>query len=128
MKTFALVVLAFSACSIAFARPNTQNADQCGAVDITKLTKRYIPVQKSDVTCEICLDLVLIAETYAECEEAIVEHHMEAYCKDHIKNKASQQLCVLMIDDIAHTVIEDTDENPTAVCKKTVHKECPYNN
>ncbi|CAI5454832.1 unnamed protein product [Caenorhabditis angaria] len=105
-----------------------QNGDQCGAVDITKMAKRYVPVQNSDVSCEICLDLVLIAETYAECEEAVVEHHMEAYCVEHVKNKASQALCKLMVDDIAHAVIEDTDQNPTGVCQKTIHKTCPYNN
>ena len=24
--------------------------------------------------------------------------------------------------------IEDTDEDPTAVCKRVIHKTCPYNN
>ncbi|CAA92462.1 Saposin B-type domain-containing protein [Caenorhabditis elegans] len=126
MKTSALAFLALVCASSAFVVP--QNADQCGAVDITKMAKRYVPSQNSDATCEICLDLVLIAETYAECDEAIVQHHMDAYCVEHVKNHASQALCKLLIDDIAHAVIEDTDQNPTGVCQKVIHKTCPYNN
>uniref|UniRef100_A0A1I7T7I5 Saposin B-type domain-containing protein n=1 Tax=Caenorhabditis tropicalis TaxID=1561998 RepID=A0A1I7T7I5_9PELO len=126
MKTSALAFLALVCAASAFVVP--QKADQCGAVDITKSAKRYIPVQNSDATCEICLDLVLIGETYAECEEAIMEHHMENYCVEKVKNKASQAACKLMIDDIAHAIIEDTDEDPTAVCKRVIHKTCPYNN
>ncbi|CAI2351876.1 unnamed protein product [Caenorhabditis sp. 36 PRJEB53466] len=127
MKTTSALVLLFAVLATAYSVPIGHN-DQCGAVDITKMAKRYVPVQNSDATCEICLDLVLIAEMYAECEEAIMEHHMEAYCVEHVKNKASQAACKLMVDDIAHAVIEDTDENPTAVCKRTIHKTCPYNN
>ncbi|CAB3399148.1 unnamed protein product [Caenorhabditis bovis] len=112
-----------------FCAPSHRDeSDECGAVDLKNVvaSKGYVPPSNAGVTCEICLDLVLIAETYAECEEATVQHRLDKYCKAKYSNKISQQACLLMVNDVAHVVIDDTNQDPSAVCKDLVHKDCHY--
>ena len=53
--------------------------------------------------CEMCLDMVLIAETYAECDEAKVEHILENECdKKFSGNKIEDKTCRASVDKIAH--------------------------
>ncbi|PAV84483.1 hypothetical protein WR25_18291 isoform A [Diploscapter pachys] len=127
MFTAALVALsiALSSCMPADLKPQ-QADDNCGAVDVKRTWLYLTTGTDADVGCEICLDLVLIAETYSECEEAVIEHHCENYCKEKTANKAAQMACVAMIDDVMHEVITDTEQDPTAVCHKVIHRECHY--
>ncbi|CAD6185358.1 unnamed protein product [Caenorhabditis auriculariae] len=111
--------------AIAFSAPQPKKRDdQCGAVDL-KVSKKYVPFQ-ADITCEICLDLVLIAETYAECEEAVIEHHLDAYCDEKVHSKPADAACRAMVNQIAHEVITDTEQNATTICHKVIHKTCTY--
>uniref|UniRef100_A0A1I7XU55 Saposin B-type domain-containing protein n=1 Tax=Heterorhabditis bacteriophora TaxID=37862 RepID=A0A1I7XU55_HETBA len=95
-----------------------------------RVTENHISLnftENLDLGCEICLDMVMIGETYAECGEAEVENALEKKCDvDFHAGDAIDRICRGMIEQIAHEVIKDTEKNPSAVCYKVIHKHCTY--
>ncbi|WKY15966.1 hypothetical protein Q1695_000996 [Nippostrongylus brasiliensis] len=100
--------------------------DECGAKAVKMFTFAKTGDDKMDIACELCLDLVLIAESYAECGEAEVEAALDKKCDKDFSSPATDKLCRSMIDKVAHEVIEDTEQDPSKVCYKVIHKECQY--
>ncbi|KAK6033326.1 hypothetical protein OSTOST_00463 [Ostertagia ostertagi] len=124
-----LILLVATLCSAAISMPRDvklDGIDDCGAKDVKLFKFIKTGDAKMDIACELCLDMVLIAETYAECGEAEVEAALEKKCDKDFGSAATDKLCRSMIEKIAHEVIEDTEQDPTAVCYKVIHKECSY--
>ncbi|CAJ0608864.1 unnamed protein product [Cylicocyclus nassatus] len=123
-----LAILFAVLCGLVLSMPKAskRGIDECGAKDI----KRYIFLatgnDKMDIVCEMCLDLVLIAETYAECEEEQVAEILEKKCDKDFSSAATDKLCRSMVKQIAHEVITDTEQDPTKTCYKVIHKQCTY--
>nr|CDJ82481.1 CBN-SPP-18 protein [Haemonchus contortus] len=125
-----IALLVATLCGIAFSMPRDikldGGIDECGAKDIKLIKFLKTGDDKFDIVCEMCLDMVLIAETYAECGEAEVEAALEKKCDKDFSSAATDKLCRSMVEKIAHEVIEDTEEDPSKVCYKVIHKECSY--
>ncbi|KAK6037253.1 hypothetical protein COOONC_25242, partial [Cooperia oncophora] len=71
-----LVIFAATLYSVVLSMPHDikldGGIDECGAKDARKFKLIQTGDDKMDIACELCLDLVLIAETYAECGEVSV--------------------------------------------------------
>ncbi|VDP21999.1 unnamed protein product [Heligmosomoides polygyrus] len=122
-------VLIAALCAVALSAPHDVKPggiDDCGAKAVKQFKLVATGNAKMDIACELCLDLVLIAETYAECGEAEVEGALEKKCDKDYSSPATDKLCRSMVEKIAHEVIEDTEQDPTAVCYKVIHKQCTY--
>ncbi|KAL6722875.1 hypothetical protein Aduo_017951 [Ancylostoma duodenale] len=116
-------------CGVVVSMPQNvkpDGIDNCGAKTVKLFKLIATGDAKMDIACEMCLDMVLIAETYAECGEAEVEAALEKKCDKDFSSPATDKLCRSMVDKIAHEVIEDTEQDPTKVCLKVIHKECHY--
>ncbi|KHJ99926.1 hypothetical protein OESDEN_00111 [Oesophagostomum dentatum] len=75
---------------------------QCGAKEVKQFKFIATGDDKMDIACEMCLDMVLIAETYAECEEAEVAEILEKKCDKDFSSPATDKLCRSMVQQIAH--------------------------
>lgn len=74
----------------------------------------------------MCLDLVQIAEMYAECDEAFIQQKMDEDCdKLHVGNFLDQ-LCQALINDVMKTLEEDTNADASIVCSKILKSTCKY--
>lgn len=83
--------------------------------------------ENTDVMCEICLDGVLIAEMYAECDEAYQQQKMEEDCQKKLSNEPFvEKLCEMIVDDIMKELENDTEADPSKVCTKLLKKPCSY--
>ncbi|CAI4222379.1 unnamed protein product [Auanema sp. JU1783] len=102
MKILVFVVVSFLAVNAMPA--DLGQADNCGAKKAVRQFKLLTTGEAaSDFECEMCLDLVLISETYAECGEAEEEHKMENKCDEkYSKNPIEDRACRSMVDKIAH--------------------------
>ncbi|VDM77017.1 unnamed protein product [Strongylus vulgaris] len=76
--------------------------DECGAKEVKQFKFVAVGKDKMDIACEMCLDMVLIAETYAECEEAEVAVILEKKCDKDFSSPATDKLCRGMVQKIAH--------------------------
>ncbi|KAK6766425.1 hypothetical protein RB195_025997 [Necator americanus] len=123
------VLLSVFLCGVVLSMPqNVKPAkfDNCGAKAVKQFKLIATGNAKMDIACEMCLDLVLIAETYAECGEAEAEAALEKKCDADFSSPATDKMCRSMVRSIAHEVIEDTEQDPSKVCLKVIHKQCSY--
>ncbi|CAJ0935456.1 unnamed protein product, partial [Mesorhabditis belari] len=116
--------------------------DQCGEITSPLLQMRLQirskirkirasqmkPEQANTVQCQLCLDLVDIAKTYEECDEAKVEHKMESECdKDFKADSAGDKACRGLVDGIMEDMIDKTeDQSAPAICSKRLGHDCKY--
>jgi len=120
-----------------YAKPRAVKDDEgpnCGLKKAVKATgcPTKAPFIKSDpkatFVCEICLDLVLIVEMYAECEESYVHDQMGKDCDCKFPNQPlQQQVCHSFINDLYNELLNDTEQSPEEACTKLINHECHYN-
>ena len=143
-KFFNLVILALIGAATAVAIPlKSQQKDggpDCGArsapqVFIRKIHSKSMPwldfidpvfSEEATFVCEMCLDLVQVAEMYAECDEAYVDAKMDAKCDSYFHNGFLDKVCRDMIDDLMAELEKDTDKDPAKVCSKVTKTDCHY--
>ncbi|EYC33962.1 hypothetical protein Y032_0001g182 [Ancylostoma ceylanicum] len=90
-------------CGVVVAMPQKPGGiDNCGAKTVKSFKLIATGDAKMDIVCEMCLDMVLIAETYAECGEAEVEAALEKKCDKDFSSPATDKMCRSMVDKIAH--------------------------
>uniref|UniRef100_A0AC34QVF5 Saposin B-type domain-containing protein n=1 Tax=Panagrolaimus sp. JU765 TaxID=591449 RepID=A0AC34QVF5_9BILA len=98
----------------------------CGAKDAPKKSF-LLPNKDTSIGCELCLDLVQVAEMYAECDEAYQQQKMEEYCKSKLGNGTFlDKMCEIFVDDLMEELEADTGADPSKVCTKLLGKECKY--
>jgi len=129
--TIAIIVLSFAIA--AYAAPGAGvvkrakgdgNDPNCG---LKKKTMPLLPkIKAASVGCEICLDLVQVAEMFAECEEAFIEEKLDEKCDEwtHSTTNLADHLCRAMIETIAQEIIAETGQPAPAVCQKLFHITC----
>uniref|UniRef100_A0A914QAW4 Uncharacterized protein n=1 Tax=Panagrolaimus davidi TaxID=227884 RepID=A0A914QAW4_9BILA len=74
----------------------------------------------------MCLDLVEIAETYAECDEAYIDKVLDKKCDSYFHSGYMDTACRDMCDEIIKELEADTDKNPSKVCTKVTKTDCHY--
>uniref|UniRef100_A0A0K0F3W5 Saposin B-type domain-containing protein n=1 Tax=Strongyloides venezuelensis TaxID=75913 RepID=A0A0K0F3W5_STRVS len=83
-------------------------------------------VRGASLLCEMCLDLVLVGEQYAECGEEYVADKLEAECDKYLGTNLLDKVCHTIVDDLANEIVNDTEKNPSKVCSKVLKKTCKY--
>uniref|UniRef100_A0A0K0E430 Saposin B-type domain-containing protein n=1 Tax=Strongyloides stercoralis TaxID=6248 RepID=A0A0K0E430_STRER len=83
-------------------------------------------VRGASLICEMCLDLVLVGEQYAECGEEFVADKLEAECDKYLGSNFLDKVCHTIVDDLATEIVNDTEKNPSKVCSKVLKKSCHY--
>ena len=87
-----------------------------------------MPHKETSVGCELCLDLVQVAEMYAECDEAFVQQKLDEDCRSKLQGGSFlDQVCEKLVNDIMRTLEEDTNADASTVCSKIMKKPCKYN-
>uniref|UniRef100_A0AC34QW51 Uncharacterized protein n=1 Tax=Panagrolaimus sp. JU765 TaxID=591449 RepID=A0AC34QW51_9BILA len=83
MKFLVLAVLVGIACA-AVVPQKAADGPNCGLKKLARFVR--VPVQKSaSFGCEMCLDLVQIAEMYAECDESFVQQKLDEDCRSKLQ-------------------------------------------
>uniref|UniRef100_A0A0N5A5P2 Saposin B-type domain-containing protein n=1 Tax=Parastrongyloides trichosuri TaxID=131310 RepID=A0A0N5A5P2_PARTI len=110
--------------SAAVMRPDNAN---CGLMYSKKIMDKFMGrVRGASLLCEMCLDLVLIGEQYADCGEEYVADKLEKECDKYLGTNLLDQLCHTIVGDLATEIVNDTDKDPSKICTKITKKPCSY--
>ncbi|CEF69827.1 Saposin B domain and Saposin-like domain-containing protein [Strongyloides ratti] len=83
-------------------------------------------VRGASLICEMCLDLVLVGEQYAECGEEYVADKLEAECDKYLGTNFLDKICHTIVGDLATEIVNDTEKDPSKLCSKVLKKKCSY--
>uniref|UniRef100_A0A0N4ZIX7 Saposin B-type domain-containing protein n=1 Tax=Parastrongyloides trichosuri TaxID=131310 RepID=A0A0N4ZIX7_PARTI len=118
---FALVVIS----SAAVVRSN--DGANCGIRYSKKIMDQLMGrVRGASLICELCLDLVLVGEQFAECGEEYVADKLEKECDKYLGTNLLDTLCHSLVDDLAAEIVNDTEKDPSKICTKITKKPCSY--
>uniref|UniRef100_A0A1I7ZBS6 Saposin B-type domain-containing protein n=1 Tax=Steinernema glaseri TaxID=37863 RepID=A0A1I7ZBS6_9BILA len=99
---------------------------KCGLMANKPVFGKRTSAAGANVICEMCLDLVEIAEMYEDCDEEYVEDKLDAKCDSYLHSGVIDDLCRGLVDGLYKFVKGETDKNPAKVCTKLLKSDCHY--
>uniref|UniRef100_A0AC34F1V6 Saposin B-type domain-containing protein n=1 Tax=Panagrolaimus sp. ES5 TaxID=591445 RepID=A0AC34F1V6_9BILA len=116
MKDFILLLTLFgiSTAIVIPRKGHDGDGPDCGARSSVNLKVfKPRPIHKEvSFMCEMCLDLVEIAEMYADCDEAYVNQKLDKKCDSYFHSGFLDTACRDMINEIIRELKADTDKDP----------------
>uniref|UniRef100_A0A914CW96 Saposin B-type domain-containing protein n=1 Tax=Acrobeloides nanus TaxID=290746 RepID=A0A914CW96_9BILA len=98
---------------------------ECGLFVIPKINltepNPRNPQEKASVWCDLCLEIVNIAQMYAECYEADAQDFQIQWCVDYYKGDKYEAVCRYIVNGFWQSIEKDTESiDPVKVCNAII--------
>ena len=82
-----------------------------------------ITAPTDDLTCSLCLDLVVLGEAYVECGEAQLGEVLDEECEK-LNSVFFKTACLDLVNEVIKEFENDSDDDPDFICTKILKRPC----